>query len=278
MKTAVYFLNLDRAPDRATFMKDQFSHAGISDPVRVSALDAAATENFTSPRYAPHRWGPYWSMTPTEIAVFEGHRKTWETIVETGVPGAIFEDDTLLSSTVGGVLSDLGQAHSQFDLIKLDTLGGRFRFGASSQIAGQTLRQIVGVLPSAAAYLLSPRGAARLLDHAQSYCDHLDDFVTRPERGLRAFQLVPGVAVQGMFADLRHRPDIPQSVAGSERTNFGTAATDAGRGPFAYRLLKEVRRSGRKLSQKLGADRRLIAQGGLIGEVPLADDLPAFKR
>lgn len=278
MKTEVYYLNLDRVPERAAFMNDQCSYGGITAPIRVSAIDASAVENFSSPRYAPHSWGPYWSMTPTEIAVFEGHRKTWQTILDSGAPGAIFEDDILLSSKAGAAIEALGLEHQQFDLIKLDALGGRFRFGPSSELGSQTLRQIVGVLPSAAAYLLSPEGAAKLLERSQSYCDHLDDFITRVQPGFRAFQLVPGIAVQGMFADLSDRTGIPTSVAGSERTDFGKAATDAGRGPFAYRMLKELRRSGRKLSQRLSSDQKLIAEGGLIGEIPLAHDLPPYRR
>lgn len=278
MKTKVYFLNLDRVPDRAVFMTDQCAHGGITAPIRVSATDASATPDYTSPRYAPHSWGPYWSMTKTEVAVFESHRKTWETIVETNCPGAIFEDDILLSSTSGAVIQSLGAEQAQFDLVKLDAVGGRYRFGPSRQLGGQTLRQIVNVLPSAAAYLLSPKGAAGLLGLSQSYCDHLDDFITRPWPGFRAYQLDPAVAAQGMFSDLTGRTDIPASVIGSERTDFGKAATDDGRGPFAYRAMKELKRTVRKIARTRGGDKRLLASGGFIGEVPLASDLPPFKR
>ncbi|WP_164658773.1 glycosyltransferase family 25 protein [Tropicibacter sp. Alg240-R139] len=278
MKTEVYFLNLDRVPDRAVFMTDQCAHGGITAPIRVSATDASATRDYTSPRYRPHSWGPYWSMTKTEVAVFESHRKTWETIVETDRPGAIFEDDILLSSTAGAVITALGSEQAQFDLVKLDAVGGRYRFGPMRVLGGQNLRRVVGVLPSAAAYLLSPSGAAQLLEQSQSYCDHLDDFITRPWPGFRAYQLDPAVAVQGMFSDLSNRVDIPASVIGSERTDFGKAAPDDGRGPFTYRAMKEIKRTARKIDQKRGGDKRLLASGGFIGEVPLSGDLPPFKR
>ncbi|SLN37740.1 Glycosyltransferase family 25 (LPS biosynthesis protein) [Falsiruegeria litorea R37] len=278
MKTEVFFLNLDRVPDRAVFMAEQCAHGGITAPIRVSATDASASPDYTSPRYNPHRWGPYWSMTKTEVAVFESHRKTWETIVETGRPGVIFEDDILLSSSAGAVIESLGNEHGGYELVKLDAVGGRYRFGPTCTFGGQTLRQIVGVLPSAAAYLLSPSGAAQLLELSQSYCDHLDDFITRPWPGFRAFQLEPAVAVQGMFSDLSGRTDIPVSVIGSERTDFGKAATDDGRGPFSYRAMKEIKRTARKIARKRGGDKRLLASGGFIGEIPLASDLPQFKR
>lgn len=278
MKTEAYFLNLDRVPDRAVFMTQQCTHGGITAPIRVSATDASATPDYTSPRYTPHSWGPYWSMTKTEVAVFESHRKTWETIVETGRPGAIFEDDILLSSSAGAVIESLGSEVTAFELVKLDAVGGRYRFGPAHTLGGQTLRKIVGVLPSAAAYLLSPRGAAQLLEQSQSYCDHLDDFITRPWPDFRAYQLDPAVAVQGMFSDLSGKTDIPASVIGSERTDFGKAATDDGRGPFTYRAMKEIKRTARKIGQKRRGDNRLLASGGFIGEIPLASDLPPFKR
>lgn len=278
MKVDVRVLNLDRVPERAVFMEQQCAHAGIAAPHRVSATDASVEKTCGASRYAPHSWGPYWTLTQTEIAVFESHRKIWEMIARSGRPGATFEDDILLSSTSGETISQLGHYAGQFDLIKLDALGGTFRFGASQVLAGHALRKIVAVLPSAAAYLLSPEGAAKLLRQSRTYCDHLDDFITRPRPNFRAYQLVPGLAVQGMFADLGTRRDIPENVAGSERTEYGQAARDAGRGPVSYRLMKELKRSSRKLLQRLAMDRRLVAKGGLIGEIPLADDLPPFKR
>lgn len=277
MTSHVYFINLDRVPDRAEFMRGQFGAAGIADPIRVSAVDAAQSDMSRTERYAPRSWGEWWTLRPTEIAVFESHRSVWQRILDAGHPGAIFEDDVLLSKSAGQIIQNLGAADG-FDMVKLDALAGQVRLGTEHHIGGHCLRPIRQVLPSAAAYLLTPRGANLLLRHSQRYCDHLDDFITRPWPAYRMFQLLPGIAAQGMFLDLARRPDIPGSIVGSERTDFGRAPVHDGRGPVPYRLWKELRRSGRKLSRRLGADRKLVAQGGQIAEVPLAADLPGYKR
>lgn len=277
MSPVCYFINLDRVPERADFMRAQFAGAGIFDPVRISAVDARQADMEAVPRYTPKNWGPYWTLKSTEIAVFESHRTVWERIAETNQPGGVFEDDVLMSQSAGAVIADLGQNSDRFDMVKLDALSGVIRLGPEITLGNTRLRPVTEVLPSAAAYLLSPEGARNLLRRSQSYCDHLDDYITRPQSDYRAFQLTPAVAVQGMFADVADRPDIPASIAGSERTGLGQAPVDYDRGPAAYRLLKELRRAGRRLARKTYSDRQLLSRGGLVAEVPLAEDMPTYR-
>ncbi|WP_425046578.1 glycosyltransferase family 25 protein [Primorskyibacter sp. S87] len=274
----VYFINLDRVPERAAFMLGQFSNAGISDPIRFPAIDARSAEMRDCPRYRPHSWGPYWTLRETEIAVFESHRAIWEKIVESDRPAAIFEDDVLISTQAGAIITALSDYSDRFEMAKLDALAGQVRLGPEMRLGDSRLHPITEVVASAAGYLLSPTGAQSLLRRSQSYCDHLDDFITRPARGYRAIQLTPGIAVQGMFADVRGRDDIPASIAGSERTAFGSEPTSDGRGPVPYRLAKEIRRGWRRSARKIFRDGQLQRQGGLIGEVPLASDLPGYRK
>jgi len=271
----IYFINLDRVPERADFMTAQCSRVGLVDPVRFSAVDAAEGHDF--PRYQPRRWGPYWTLRRSEVAVFESHRALWEKIAAATGAGVIFEDDVLLSDSFKDVIDALATGAASFDLIKLDALSGRVRLGAETQIGSSRVRVITDVLPSAAAYMLTPEGARKLLSRSGQYCDHLDDFITRPFDGFRAYQLLPGIAVQGMFADVGARMDIPASIANSERTGT-TQPAPYDKGPVIYRLAKEVRRAGRRLTRKIYRDRALIRAGGLIGEVPLASDLPGYRR
>lgn len=271
-----HVINLDRVPDRAAFMAAQCEAAGI--PMRrFPAIDAATAPDLTA-RYRPASWGPYWAMTPTEIAVTESHRALWQQIVDDDRPAAIFEDDILIAPGAGAVLADLAGQAGSFDLVKLDSVAGRIRLGPEHVLAGHRLRPIVQVLPSAAAYMLSPRGAADLLRRSQTYCDHLDDLITRPAPGFRAFQLWPSVAVQCMFADPAALDGLPPSIAESERTQTErrtTARPD--KGPPSYRALKELRRLGLRLARSAWSDGRLTAQGGLIGQVPLARGLPDYR-
>ncbi|GHE00936.1 hypothetical protein GCM10008024_14560 [Allgaiera indica] len=257
----------------------QCRSAGITHPIRFSAVDAKEAAHDTFTRYGPHDPNaPYWEMTPTEIACTESHRAIWEAVAQTGRPSVVLEDDVLLSTTAADVIAGLANHAASFHLVKLDALSFVVRLGPAVSLGQQRLHPLTHPVPSAAAYLLSPAGAAILLSRSQSYCDHLDDFITRPAPGYRAFQLWPAIAVQGMFAALSGEADIPSDVAGSERTTSeqGTVPRPA-RGPALYRLRKDAIRTGRKLARRLWRDRSLRAAGGTVGVVPLAEDLPPYR-
>lgn len=277
MAPQVFFINLDRVPTRAEFIFEQCRRAGIHDPVRVSAIDARQGTMSEVPRYRPASWGPYWQLSDTEIACFESHRCIWDRIASQGVSGVILEDDVLLSRSLGPALTAM-EVWSDFDFIKLDAAPNPARLGPPHKRDGLLLRPILAALPSSAAYLVSPQGARNLLARSEQYCDHVDDLLTRPDRNYRAFQLCPALAIQGMFSDSAHNPDIPPEVAGSERVASDQRAHSLSRGPVTYRVWKELRRTARKVRHKLGGDSLHRASGGIYEPVPLADDLPPYRR
>lgn len=270
-----YFINLDRATERAAFMAKQFAQAGISNPNRFSAIDASKGLGKTG--YTPHKWGPYWTLRKSEIAVFESHRALWKKICASGKPGAIFEDDVFLSRTAGDILARFASQNCDFTMVKLDALREEIRLGGEQVLCGENVRPIMQVVPSAAAYVLSPKAAQDLLIRTECYCDHVDDTLTKPLQGYRAMQLMQAIAVQGMFADISGRQGVPSSIFGSERTTARPTQEAYDRGPASYRILKELRRTARKTSRRLFSDNALVRKGGYIGIVPLAEDLPSYK-
>lgn len=251
--------------------------AGIHHPVRVSAIDARQNDMQQVARYLPASWGPYWELSDTEIAVFESHRSIWDRIASQASPGVVLEDDVLLSRSLGPAL-DVLEGWADFDFIKLDAAPPPARLGPPHEINGLVLRPIMQTLPSAAAYLISPRGARHLLGRSKQYCDHVDDLLTRPCRDYRAFQLCPALAIQGMFSDIKQGFDIPADVAGSERLASDQQTVSLARGPAAYRVWKELRRAVRKAHQKLGGNALHRMKGGTFEPVPLASDLPPYRR
>ncbi|WP_229940769.1 glycosyltransferase family 25 protein [Pseudosulfitobacter pseudonitzschiae] len=256
-------------------MAKQFAQAGISNPIRFSAIDAS--KGFENTGYTPHKWGPYWTLRNTEIAVFESHRALWKEIYASGKPGAIFEDDVFLSKTAGDILARFDGLNCDFSMVKLDALREEIRLGGERVLCGETVRPIMQVVPSAAAYVLSPKTAQDLLKRTECYCDHVDDTLTKPIPGYRAMQLMQAIAVQGMFADISGRLGVPSSIFGSERTTARPIQETYDRGPASYRILKELRRTARKISRRLFSDNALVRKGGYIGIVPLAEDLPNYK-
>lgn len=276
MAIQVFFINLDRVPVRADFIRWQCMQAGILNPVRVSAIDARQWDVRNIPRYRPASWGPNWELSDTEIAVFESHRLIWERIAEQDSPGAILEDDVFISQALGSSLTML-EGWTDFDFIKFDAAPPPARLGSSREVCGLILRPILQALPSAAGYLLSPRGARNLLRRSKQYCERVDDLLTRPYRGYEAFQLCPALAIQGMFSEVSGDKRIPEEVASSERLAIDLPKNLLPRGPIVYRVWKELRRSVRRAHQKLLGDALNRAAGGEYEPVPLASDLPPYR-
>lgn len=279
MSDCVY-VNLDRLPDRAAFAEAQLVHGGVTNPRRASAIDASAAPNgVITDRYKPHRGGPYWEIKPSAVACFESHRVIWEAfLASSNETISVFEDDMLVSETAGAVIKRLSANAEAFEFVKLDGAPQQVRFGAAEVVDGLELRPFRQVAVSSAGYLLTRRGAEVLLEVAETYCDHLDDFLTREHAGFRAFQLFPAVSIQAMFVELSGHPDVPASAAGSERTGGTSHTAGLSKGPWHYRLAKEWSRVRMKATRSLGGDRTLLAQGGAICQVPLAGDLPAYRR
>ena len=273
----LYFINLDRALERAAFFVKECNKASIDNIIRVSAIDAQKRNMKVIANYRPESWGQYWQLTDTEIAVFESHRAIWERIAVLDNPAAVLEDDVILSRQLGESLTVL-EGLRDFEFIKLDAAPGPARLGSPQVVNGFALRPILQVLPSAAAYVLSPKGARNLLDRSIKYCDHVDDFLTRPNRGFSAFQLCPAMAIQGMFCEINNGLSVPPEVGESDRIASDQKAAPLARGPAAYRVYKEMRRVVRRARHKLGGDALNYARGGLNEPVPLAPDLPPYRQ
>jgi hypothetical protein len=162
------------------------------------------------------------------------------------------------------------------DVIKLDGVNQVRRFGPAIDIGGVRLRTINQTIGSAAAYLISREAAAKLEARANRYCDTADDHIFTPRRDMALMQLDPAIAVQGMFVEDK-TSTRSDTVAASERTSDHRINAVSSKGPVFYRLLKELRRSGRKLMWWLWLDRRLVANGGLMDCPPLAGDLGRYR-
>ena len=268
-------INLDRVPARWRFMQDGLRAAGL-EAERFSATDAAAPGALDDTHYRPHS-GDRWELTDSLVACFESHRRVWQSVVDRDLAAAaIFEDDIVAGGGLRAAIDWLDQGKVAFDVAKLDTARRRLRLGpVTAEADGVAWRPLLSGAASAAAYVLTQAGARKLLAWSDPFCDHTDDFVFRPRPGFRILQAVPAVAAQAMFLTAVERDRLglaDPAIVGSERSSDSRLNRRTNRGPLWYRLRKELRRSGRKLSQRLFADKALTARGGIVGTVDFAPD------
>lgn len=272
------YINLDRSVERRRYMEQLADRLSLASQIsRYSAVDASVADSLTQAAYRPHRLGPFWELTPWEVAVFESHRDLWRRVCEERWDAAvIMEDDVLATKSLKPIAECLFENSSEFDVVHLDGTALSYRFGPVRRAGEYELRAVLQTIQSSACYIVSLEGARRLLHESSSYCDHIDDFIFRPRRGWRCYQLWPAVAVQGMFV----QPPVnvsESSVLDSERTANASKLRSVSKGPIWYRISKEPRRVHIRLKRKLGGDRRLFRTGGLISQPPLADGLPPYK-
>jgi GR25 family glycosyltransferase involved in LPS biosynthesis len=239
---------------------------------RISAIDALQFNGSYPATYTPKKWGAHWQLKPSEIACFESHKKVWTQFLASDAEVAvIFEDDVLIASTLQTKLESLSACPQAFDMVKLDFSPGMRQWGPMHSLNGVETRKIIQVLCSAAGYCLSRSGAQKLLALAKTYCDKLDDFITRPYENFQSWQIIPAQAIQGMFASPEKAKNMPSIVSTSERTQNITI-NKISKGPAPYRIFKELSRANHKLALKLNM-KRLYAAGGSYEILAIQDDI-----
>lgn len=267
----IFYINLDRVPARREFIESHFVERGLGRPTRLSATDAAAPGALDHTGYVPGTGGR-WGLKLSEIACFESHRRIWEIAVDRDIEAvAIFEDDLRLSSHAAPVIDRLLAGAEHFDLVKIDYCPKNNRFGAEADINGVAVRPLLTMASSAGGYILSKKGAEKLLTRSARFSDHLDDFIFTPSAEWRMFQSFPAVAIQ--FVLQRDAEDIPEILKTSERTQAAAINSGLDKGPLWFRLRRELFAARRKMAWRLGGEKKLLEQGGFVGHIPCAEDL-----
>ncbi len=279
--TPIFYINLDRATERKEFLKEQARASGIIRfMTRFPAIDAQAHNSLKNANYKSGGWRPRWSMTQTEIAIFESHRTLWQNVVSSKIPHAIImEDDIFISKKLPTSVQNIISSGITFDIIRLDGFIGHHRYGPLCKLHDSqvSLRSIKQTVPSAACYLISYAGAKKLLHATKVYSDHADDILFTPRSGWKALQLWETVAVQGVACNGVTSQKNEETIHRSERLQAVTELESPDKGPFAYRLWKELRRFYIKLARAIYTDQKLLNSGGYIGYPPQANDLPTYK-
>ena len=233
-------LNLAGATDRMAFQADQLARAGL-DWQRIEAV--------TPVTLAPPASDPVWRrwqrpLRDVEKAALLSHRAAWERIAAGAGPALVLEDDAWLMPGAADLLAHAARL-TGIDHLTLETRGRRKLLGPPHpDLPG--IRRLWLDRTGAAAYLLWPDGARRLLARADRV-PALADAVPVETRGLRRWQADPALAIQIDMAD-RYGLKPPIAVESSI-----SVAPRPDRGGPRFRL----RRIGRQLAMGLAGLHRL---------------------
>lgn len=186
----VYIISLASATHRRAFQEAQAKTLGF-DPVWTQAVDASdISEQFF--RLRAFQWER--ALKKTEVACFMSHLNLWRIIAEGNSPAVVLEDDVVL----GGQWVDsveLLAKHAQADYICLEAWGKKI-IGIEQRVGNLKLRRLHLNSAGAAAYLLWPSGARRLLSRYETHGVALADAFINQTTGWQIWQLVPANAVQ----------------------------------------------------------------------------------
>ncbi len=184
-------LILNRSADirRIVFQRQQLAALGL----RFQRVDAVTPKTL---RPAGH--DQYWTrwerpMTDTEKAIFASHRRAWEIIAARDGPALLLEDDVCLSADVPVFLDRIIDM-TGVDRITLE-VRGRKKLVAIQSESFWSVRQLYQDRTGAAAYVLWPAGARKLLARCVSR-PGLADAVLCSAYDLQTFQADPALAVQ----------------------------------------------------------------------------------
>ncbi len=154
----IYYLNLDRRPDRRGAMELQFERLML-DVERIASIDAIDFSDSDMPSGT--------RISKPEYACFLSHREAWKRFVDSGDEYAlVLEDDTVLAPDLKFVLSDPEIDKFDFDLLHVETWPYQVWVDRDSrgEIGGLNVRRTHSYFYGTAAYILTRKFAKRALD------------------------------------------------------------------------------------------------------------------
>lgn len=240
-------INLAAATTRMRFQATQMATLRLE----WERMEAVTPETLPAP-FHDARWRRWERpMRATEIAVLASHCAAWERVRMANAPHLIIEDDALLASGTLGLLQEI-EDETGLDHVTLEARSRKKLVGRAH--SNLPIRRLYQDRTGAAAYVLWPSGAEKLLSHATGR-PGLADAVIAAAYEMSSWQADPALAVQidQCTAYGMEQPIRTESAVGS-------GPPPSGRGLYrARRIASQLRMGIRHLSKIAVAERRRIA-------------------
>lgn len=248
----VYFINLDRTPERLGWFTKQV-HGMAIELVRVPAADAKDMSETELQHWRGLSSGRSF-LSAGEIGCFLSHRKAWEKVVTTGEKWAfIAEDDIHFSKDAEKFLSADTWIPKDAELIKAETNLKRHELSYKlwGMPFGHELRRLHSLHWGSGGYFLTPEAALRLLAFTERRCEPVDALLFSPVFGdqhqLSILQLNPAICIQDVHLEKPGEPSRLGSVIHKERVVKELGASKTGLQARCGKIIRELKRVGRQM-------------------------------
>lgn len=194
-----FVINLARQVERRRRMHALVTAAGV-EPIFVEAVDGS---KLSSSDLLPWRRTEKRALLNAgEVGCLLSHVSVWERIVREGIDHAIvLEDDLVIAPTFRQILLRIGEL-PEFDLLRIETDRSPIVFRQESELemAGHRVHKLLRGATRTGGYVISRRGAHRLLANVNDFEQAVDVEMFNPRRSvvdrLDMLQLVPAICVQ----------------------------------------------------------------------------------
>lgn len=190
-------INMQGEKERMSFQKYQLNKLNIA----FERIEAVCVDELSEANLKAHRGDWQRILRPQEVACLYSHINCWRRVMEEQTPYLILEDDAYLSDRLPKALEELfidPHKSDAIDHISFETRN-RQKFISKEIYCGfkcGELRKLITDKTGAAAYVLYPKGAAKLLECFQTKGVALADAMIADHPSLRSFQFLPPLAIQ----------------------------------------------------------------------------------
>lgn len=192
-----YVISMTSATERRRFQQTQLTRLSIDYEI----CDAVTVKTISSNEIAKLRGNWERPMSNVEVACYLSHYRLWQRVFDEDKPALILEDDAILSDGITAFIAEL--ADTPFNHISLETRRRKKLLGKEpvAQVGSVQLHRLYQDRTGAAAYLLSPMGARKLLARHKEFGAALADAQICRAYELESYQTVPALAVQADCAE-----------------------------------------------------------------------------
>jgi len=190
-------INVDTATERMEFQSQQLDRLSI-DFHRLPACQLNGENDALFLKYYTTWERP---LSLSEVSCFFSHKNAWDTVIQENSPMLILEDDAFLSEDVPCQLEALEKLESvDVDYVNLEARGRNQKKCVSKNvtetICGASLLRLYQGRSGAAAYVLWPNGAKKLLERLERKGAAIADKFINSEYSLLAYQVEPASVIQ----------------------------------------------------------------------------------